>query len=154
MPANQWKSRVDYFRNSLSRVGRRNSGSVFDTSLQTVQGTGEKCGGFVNAIFDINLNMVGLGSLPLGITPYVGAGAFAYQGVVGERGARIGWLVLISWAEEKVASSPDLWISPFAVQAEPEPPMSHPASAASGDELASLRRQPAPAWQPDGLVHR
>jgi len=105
----------DYFRNSLSRVGRRSSGSVFDNSFQTlpatVQGAEEKWGGFVNAIFDVDPNLVGLGPLPLGITPYVGAGVgylvshnqnvslaspgqfllrntgtdgnFAYQGIVG-----------------------------------------------------------------------
>jgi OOP family OmpA-OmpF porin len=101
----------DYFRNSLSGVGGRNSGSLFGSSFQSVQGAEEKWGGFVNAIFDIDPNLVGLGSLPLGITPYVGAGAgylvshnqnvslsspgqvlirntgtdgnFAYQGIVG-----------------------------------------------------------------------
>ncbi len=105
----------DYFRNSLSRVGRRSSGSVFDSSFQslpaTVQGAEEKWGGFVNAIFDVDPNLVGLRPLPLGITPYVGAGVgylvshnqnvslaspgqfllrntgtdgnFAYQGIVG-----------------------------------------------------------------------
>ncbi len=65
----------DYFHNSLSGVGGRNSGSLFGSSLQSVQGAEEKWGGFVNAIFDIDLNQVGLGPLPLGITPYVGAGA-------------------------------------------------------------------------------
>jgi len=105
----------NYFRNSLSRVGRRSSGSVFDNSFQTlpatVQGAEEKWGGFVKAIFDINPNLVGLNSLPLGLTPYVGVGVgylishnqnvsfsgpgqtllrstgtdgnFAYQGIVG-----------------------------------------------------------------------
>ena len=43
-------------------------------------------------------------------------------------------------------------MSPFSFQAA-EPPRSHPAGAASGSQLASLRRQPAPAWQPDGGVH-
>ncbi len=64
----------DYFHNSLSRAGQRNSGSVFNNSFQTVRGAEEKWGGFVNAIFDVNPNLVGLSPLPLGITPYVGAG--------------------------------------------------------------------------------
>jgi OOP family OmpA-OmpF porin len=74
---NGWRVEVegDYFHNSLSGVGGRNSGSLFGNSFQSVQGAEEKWGGFVNAIFDIDLNQVGLGSLPLGITPYVGAGA-------------------------------------------------------------------------------
>ena len=93
----------DYFRNSLSRVeaGRPIS----------VRGTEEKYGGFVNALFDLNSNLLGLGSLPFAITPYFGVGAgylqshnqdvqiaspgqflirstgsggnFAYQGIVG-----------------------------------------------------------------------
>src|SRR5215217_3081768 len=41
-----------------------------------------------------------------------------------------------------------------AVQAEPRPPPPHPAPAAQGHELAGLRRQPAPAGELDGLVHR
>ena len=101
----------DYFHNSVSGIGGRNSGSVFGNRLQPVQGAEEKWGGFVNAIFDIDPTLVGLGRLPLGITPYVGAGAgylvshnqnvslaspgqfllrntgtdgnFAYQGIVG-----------------------------------------------------------------------
>ncbi len=101
----------DYFHNSLSGGGGRNSGSAFNNSFQTVRGAEEKWGGFVNAIFDINPSLVGLGPLPLNITPYVGVGAgylvshnqnvnfsnpgqlllrntgtdgnFAYQGIVG-----------------------------------------------------------------------
>ena len=68
----------DYFRNGLSRVGRRSSGFVLDNSFQTLpvtaRGAEEKWGGFVNALFDINPGLLGLGSLPFAITPYVGAG--------------------------------------------------------------------------------
>jgi OOP family OmpA-OmpF porin len=67
----------DYFRNSVSRV-RRSSGSVFDNGLLTLpsstRGGEEKYGGFVNAIFDFNPNLFGLGSLPFAITPYIGGG--------------------------------------------------------------------------------
>jgi len=65
----------DYFHNSLSGGGGRNSGSAFNSNFQTVRGAEEKWGGFVNAIFDVNPSLVGLGPLPLNITPYVGAGA-------------------------------------------------------------------------------
>ncbi len=68
----------DYFRNGLSRVGRNSAGSVFDGSFQTLpvraRGDREKFGGFVNALFDIDPNLLGLGGLPLAITPYVGVG--------------------------------------------------------------------------------
>ena len=68
----------DYFRNSLTRIGRFSSGSVFSNSFQTLpftaKGGEEKWGGFVNAIFDVDLSRFGLGSLPFAITPYVGAG--------------------------------------------------------------------------------
>jgi len=68
----------DYFRNGLSRVGRRSSGSVFNNSFQplpvTARGAEEKFGGFVNALFDINPGLYGLGALSLSITPYIGAG--------------------------------------------------------------------------------
>jgi OOP family OmpA-OmpF porin len=65
----------DYFHNSLSGGGRSNSGSAFNSNFRTVRGAEEKWGGFVNAIFDINPSLVGLGPLPLNITPYFGAGA-------------------------------------------------------------------------------
>src|SRR4051794_38514791 len=42
----------------------------------------------------------------------------------------------------------------LALQAEPRPPPPHPAPAAQGHELAGLRRQPSPAGELDGLVHR
>ncbi len=105
----------DYFRNGLSRIGRASSGSVFNNNFQTLpvtaRGGEEKWGGFVNALFDLNFGLLGLGSLPFAITPYVGAGVgylqshnqdvsisspgqflirntgtdgnFAYQGIVG-----------------------------------------------------------------------
>jgi len=65
----------DYFHNSLSGGGRSNSGSAFNSNFRTVRGAEEKWGGFVNAIFDVNPSLVGLGPLPLNITPYVGVGA-------------------------------------------------------------------------------
>ena len=65
----------DYFHNSLSGGGGRNSGSTFNNGFQTVRGAEEKWGGFVNAIFDVNPSLVGLRPLPLNITPYVGVGA-------------------------------------------------------------------------------
>src|SRR3954464_34506 len=40
----------------------------------------------------------------------------------------------------------------LALQAEPGPPPPHPGTEAQGHELARLRREPAPAWQRDGLV--
>ena len=58
----------DYFRNSLSGVG---GPADFPAS---VSGTEEKYGGFVNALFDINPNLLGLDPLPFGITPYLGVG--------------------------------------------------------------------------------
>jgi outer membrane protein OmpA-like peptidoglycan-associated protein len=68
----------DYFRNSLSRIGRNSSGSVFNNSFQTLpvtaRGDEEKWGGFVNAIFDVDTSRYGLGALPFAITPYLGAG--------------------------------------------------------------------------------
>jgi Transposase DDE domain len=68
-------------------------------------------------------------------------------------GSRIDWLVLGSWAEQKVASSLDLWTSSFAVQAEPRPPRSHPAGASSGDELAGLRQRASlTVWFTDEVV--
>src|SRR3954451_434585 len=41
-----------------------------------------------------------------------------------------------------------------ALQAEPRPPPPHPAPAAQGHELVGLRRQPSPAGELDGLVHK
>ncbi len=104
----------DYFRNSLSRVGQTVSGAAPNRVIglpASAQGAEEKFGGFVNTIYDINPNLLGLGSLPLAITPYLGIGAgylqshnqnlsiagpgqilirstgndgnFAYQGIVG-----------------------------------------------------------------------
>jgi OOP family OmpA-OmpF porin len=104
----------DYFRNTVSRVGQTSSGAVFNrfAGLPTsARGTKEKYGGFVNALFDLDPNLFGLGSLPFAITPYLGAGVgylqshnqdlrianpgqflirstgtdgnFAYQGIVG-----------------------------------------------------------------------
>ena len=104
----------DYFRNSLSSVGQISG--YTDVSRPaglsaSVRGNEEKYGGFVNALFDINPSLLGFGSLPFGITPYLGAGVgylqshnqglsiaspgqflirstgsdgnFAYQGIVG-----------------------------------------------------------------------
>ena len=104
----------DYFRNSLSSVGQ--TGGYTNTRQPaglsaSVQGNEEKYGGFVNALFDINPNLLGFHPLPFGITPYLGAGVgylqshnqdlsiaspsqflirstgsdgnFAYQGIVG-----------------------------------------------------------------------
>ncbi len=104
----------DYFRNSLSRAGEATSGGASNGLAGrpiSARGTEEKYGGFVNALFDLNPNLLGLGSLPFAITPYLGAGAgylqshnqdvqiaspgqflirstgsggnFAYQGIVG-----------------------------------------------------------------------
>ena len=104
----------DYFRNSLSRAGETTlaAGANRVASLPvTARGTEEKYGGFVNALFDLNPNLLGLSSLPFAITPYLGAGVgylqshnqdvqiaspgqflirstgsggnFAYQGIVG-----------------------------------------------------------------------
>lgn len=70
----------DYFRNSLSSVGQNASYPAFGRPLRlsaSVQGNEEKYGGFVNALFDINPSLLGFGSLPFGITPYLGAG-FGY----------------------------------------------------------------------------
>ena len=67
----------DYFRNTLSRVGQTSSGAVFNrfAGLPTsARGTEEKYGGFVNALFDLDTSLLGLGSLPFAITPYLGAG--------------------------------------------------------------------------------
>src|SRR3954464_222020 len=41
-----------------------------------------------------------------------------------------------------------------AFQAEPRPPPPHSQAEAQGHELAGLRRQPSPAGELDGLVHR
>ena len=104
----------DYFRNSLSRAGEASSGGASNTLAGrplSARGTEEKYGGFINALFDLNPNLLGLGSLPFAITPYLGAGVgylqshnqdlqiaspgqflirstgsggnFAYQGIVG-----------------------------------------------------------------------
>ena len=104
----------DYFRNSLSRAGEATSGGAFNGLAGrpiAARGTEEKYGGFVNALFDLNPNLLGLSSLPFAITPYLGAGVgylqshnqgveiaspgqflirstgsggnFAYQGIVG-----------------------------------------------------------------------
>ncbi len=104
----------DYFRNTVSRIGQTSSGAVsnrFAALPTSARGTEEKYGGFVNALFDLNPNLLGLGSLPFAITPYLGAGVgylqshnqdlrianpgqflirstgtdgnFAYQGIVG-----------------------------------------------------------------------
>ncbi len=67
----------DYFRNSLSRAAEATSGSAanrFAGLPVSVRGNEEKYGGFVNALFDLNPNLLGLGALPLAITPYFGAG--------------------------------------------------------------------------------
>jgi len=67
----------DYFRNTLSRVGQTSSGAVFNrfAGLPTsARGTEEKYGGFVNALFDLDTSLLGLGPLPFAITPYLGAG--------------------------------------------------------------------------------
>ncbi len=104
----------DYFRNTLSRAGQTGSGGTtnrFAGLPLSARGAEEKWGGFVNALFDLNPNLLGLGSLPLAITPYLGVGVgylqsrnqdlrianggqflirstgtdgnFAYQGIVG-----------------------------------------------------------------------
>ena len=68
----------DYFRNSLSRIKRSGSGPVFGNGLpsQAISASGneEKYGGFVNAIWDFDPNRIGLGFLPIAITPYLGVG--------------------------------------------------------------------------------
>ena len=67
----------DYFRNSLSRLGQTNSGATsngFAGLPTSARGAEEKYGGFVNALFDLNPNLLGLDSLPFAITPYLGAG--------------------------------------------------------------------------------
>jgi len=63
----------DYFRNSLSGAGTI-GGVSGPRSGTSVQGTEEKYGGFVNAIYDIDPRLLGLTTLPFGIIPYVGAG--------------------------------------------------------------------------------
>lgn len=104
----------DYFHNTVSRIGQAGSGAVsnrFAPLPISAEGTEEKYGGFVNALFDLNPDLLGLGALPFAITPYVGAGVgylqshnqdfrianrgqflirstgtdgnFAYQGIVG-----------------------------------------------------------------------
>ncbi len=104
----------DYFRNGLSRAGETTlaTGGNGSAGLPvSARGTEEKYGGFVNAVFDLNPNLLGLGALPFAITPYLGAGVgylqshyqdlrlgspgqflirstgadgnFAYQGIVG-----------------------------------------------------------------------
>jgi len=103
-----------YFRNTLSRFGQATPGAVFNRFAArptSARGTEEKYGGFVNALFDVNPDLFGLGLLPFAITPYLGAGVgylqshnqdlriaspgqflirstgtdgnFAYQGIVG-----------------------------------------------------------------------
>ncbi len=62
----------DYFRNGLSRVG--GASGRFAGLPVSARGTEEKYGGFVNALFDVNPNLIGLGALPFAITPYLGAG--------------------------------------------------------------------------------
>src|SRR4051794_9855155 len=42
----------------------------------------------------------------------------------------------------------------LAIQVEPGPPPPHSEADAEGDELARVRRQPAPAREPDGVVLR
>ncbi len=67
----------DYFRNGLSRAGETASGAGanrFAGLPVSARGTEEKYGGFVNAVFDLNANLLGLGSLPFAVTPYLGAG--------------------------------------------------------------------------------
>jgi len=67
----------DYFRNGLSRAGGAASGGAsnrFAGLPVSARGTEEKYGGFVNALFDLNPNLLGLGALPFAITPYFGAG--------------------------------------------------------------------------------
>jgi len=67
----------DYFRNTLSSVRQTSSGvgsNSFAGLPTSARGTEEKYGGFVNALFDLNPDLLGLGSLPFTMTPYVGAG--------------------------------------------------------------------------------
>ncbi len=67
----------DYFRNGLSRAGGAVTGGAsnrFAGLPVSARGTEEKYGGFVNALFDLNPNLLGLGALPFAITPYFGAG--------------------------------------------------------------------------------
>ncbi len=82
----------DYFRNTVSRVGQTSSGAVFNrfAGLPTsARGTKEKYGGFVNALFDLDPNLFGLGSLRIAnpgqflIRSTGTDGNFAYQGIVG-----------------------------------------------------------------------
>lgn len=54
--------------------------------------------------------------------------------------------------ETRILSRPLFF--PFAVQTEPEPPSTYPATTVQGHELARLRRQLAPARLPDGVIHR
>ena len=103
----------DFFENNFSRVGSvfgNNSfgGGTFVPSATTVQGQRQKYGGFLNVLYDVDLNRFGI-DVPF--TPYVGIGAgylqetnqnvafatgtqsllrstgtdgnFAYQGIVG-----------------------------------------------------------------------
>src|SRR5215203_516284 len=77
---------------------------------------------------------------------------FARQGAVlhGSAGCG-GWLCEAEWhrrAGPRLTSDARL-----ALQAEPSRPPSHSASEAQGHELGRLRRQLAPAWQPERLVH-
>jgi hypothetical protein len=68
-----------------------------------------------------------------------------FLGVLGERGARIGLLVLgVGWHRR---SRPLTRIPHLAVQAEPGSSSPHPAATAEGDELAGLRGQSASARQ-------
>ena len=60
----------DWFRNTLSRA----AGTVPGGLPVSVRGAEEKYGGLVNAVFDLNPNLIGLGALPFAITPYFGAG--------------------------------------------------------------------------------
>ena len=68
----------DYFRNGLSRAAGTASGGAFNRFAGlpvSARGTEEKYGGFVNALFDLNPTLLGLGALPFAITPYLGVGA-------------------------------------------------------------------------------
>ena len=102
----------DYFRNTLSRARLPGLGTAPNRFAgSSVRGTEEKYGGFVNALFDLDPNLLGFDALPFAITPYIGAGVgylqsrnqnlriaspgqvlvsgsgsdgnFAYQGIVG-----------------------------------------------------------------------
>ena len=64
---------------------------------------------------------------------------------------RLGWRWRAGWRRE---AAPSLTSDACrAVQGQCRLPSPHPQAAAPGDQLGRVRRRPAPAWQPDGLVH-